>query len=202
MIRFEAVPKPEGFAATVEQPGATWLGNNPDAKRPRDLWSPFKAILADGFRSLCAYSAMYEPVGTVDHFVSWHEDKSKAYEWENYRYSAGWINSSKKSLESAKIFDPFDVEDGWFEIILPSLQLVVSDAIPDEHVARAEYVLERLHLRDDERVLRQRRAWYRMYQEDELSLEGLRTKAPLIARAVEVMQIKGQRQRQGSTNRL
>ena len=136
MIRFEPVPKPEGFATAVEQPGATWLVNNPAAKRPKDLWSPFKDILADGFRSLCAYSAMYEPVGTVDHFVSWHEDRSKAYEWENYR-------------------------------------------------DRAEFVLHRLHLRDDERVLRQRREWYRMYQEHELSLESLRKKAPLIARAVE-----------------
>ncbi len=185
MIRFEPVSKPEGFAAQVEQPGATWLAANPDAKRAKDLWTLFKGALADGFRSLCAYSAMYEPIGTVDHFVSWHEDKSKAYVWENYRYCAGWINSSKKSLKAAEIFDPFDVEDGWFEIILPSLQLVVSGVIPDKHKARAEFVLQRLHLRDDERVIRQRREWYRMHQEHELSLEGLRRKAPLIARAIE-----------------
>jgi hypothetical protein len=49
---------------------------------------------------------------------------------------------------------------------------------------RAESVLERLHLRDDERVLRQRREWYRMYQEGELTLEGLEKKAPLIAEAI------------------
>ena len=47
---------------------------------------------------LCAYSAMYESVGTVDHFVSFHEDRSKAYEWGNYRYSAGWVNSSKQNV--------------------------------------------------------------------------------------------------------
>ncbi len=185
MIRFEPVPKPAGFAAAVEVPGATWLDNNPKAKRPKDLWTPFKGALADGFRSLCAYSAMYEPVGTVDHFVSWHEDQSKAYEWENYRYCAGWINSSKRNVKAAEIFDPFEVKDGWFKIILPSLQLIVSDTIPDDHRERAEFVLKRLHLRDDERVLRQRREWLRMYQESEINLDGLRTKAPLIARAVE-----------------
>ncbi len=185
MIRFETVPKPAGFTAAVEVPGVTWLDNNPNAKRPKDLWTPFKAALADGFRFLCAYSAMYEPVGTVDHFVSYDEDNSKAYAWDNYRYCAGWINSSKQKVKAAEIFDPFEVEDGWFEIILPSVQLIVSDSIPGEHRERAEFVLKRLHLRDDERVLRQRREWLRMYQENEISIEGLHTKAPLIARAVE-----------------
>lgn len=185
MIRFEPIAKPDGFADQVEKPGATWLGANPIAKRPKDLWTQFKPALADGFRSLCAYSVMYEPVGTVDHFVSWHEDKSKAYEWENYRYCAGWINSSKQNLKAAEIFDPFEVEDGWFEIILPSLQLVGSDAVPEEHRNRAEFVLTRLHLRDDERVIRQRQAWYRMYQDHKLNLDGLREMAPLIAQAVE-----------------
>ena len=185
MIRFEPVAKPEGFADQVEEPGATWLAENPDANRPKNLWTQFKPALADGFRFLCAYSVMYEPVGTVDHLVSWHEDKSKAYDWNNYRYCAAWINSSKQNVKAAEIFDPFEVEDGWFEIILPSLQLVVSDIVPEEHKQRAEFVLKRLHLRDDERVIRQRQAWYRMYQDGEISLNGLRKKAPLLARAVE-----------------
>jgi hypothetical protein len=185
MIRFEPVAKPEGFTERVERPGAAWLEANPKAKRPKDLWTQFKPALADGFRSLCAYSVMYEPVGTVDHFVSCHEDKSKAYEWANYRYCSGWINSSKQNMKAAELFDPFEVEDGWFEIILPSLQLVVSDSVPEALRDRAELVLTRLHLRDDERVIRQRREWYQMFQEGQINLEGLRTKAPLIARAVE-----------------
>ena len=49
---------------------------------------------------------------------------------------------------------------------------------------RAEYVLDRLHLRDDERVMPQRRAWYRMYVDGELSLVGLEGKAPQIAAAI------------------
>lgn len=36
-----------------------------------------------------------------------------------------------------------------------------------------------------ERVLRQRRGWYREYQEGKLTLDGLREVALLIARAVE-----------------
>ena len=46
-------------------------------------------------------------------------------------------------------------------------------------------MLQRLRLGDDERVIRQRRAWYELYQAKELTLEGLRKMAPLIARAID-----------------
>lgn len=188
MIHFDTVPKPQGFEQEVEKPGAEWLLQNPSG-RPQDYWARFKADLADGFNSLCAYTAMYEPVGTVDHFVSVSEKRSRAYDWSNYRFSAGWINSSKSNLLSSQILDPFQVEDGWFEILLPSLQLVVSADIPEDIRTRAEFVLKRLHLGHDERVIRQRREWYRMFQDDELTLEGLKRKAPLIAAAVEKAEV-------------
>jgi hypothetical protein len=127
---------------------------------------------------------MYEPVGTVDHFASFRNAPKLAYEWDNYRYASGWINSSKQNADD-RVLDPFQVGDEWFEILLPSLQLVLTDKVPAEHRARAEYSLKHLHLQDDERVLRQRREWYRMYQDEELNLSGLRKKAPLIARAIE-----------------
>lgn len=183
MIRFDPVEQPAGFAERVEIPGRSWLSEHAEG-RPKDLWSPYKSLLAEAFRNLCAYSAMFEPVGTVDHFVSCVEDRTQAYAWANYRYASAWINSSKNSVPSSAILDPFAVEDGWFEILLPSLQLVVTDRVPVSLRERATFVLNRLHLRDDERVLRQRRAWYGMYEARELTLEGLRKKAPLIAAAV------------------
>ncbi len=50
MIRFEPVPEPPDFDARARRPGGAWLAEHPDAARPRDLWSPFKPALADGFR--------------------------------------------------------------------------------------------------------------------------------------------------------
>lgn len=188
MIRFEPIAKPEHFEVRAEQAGATWLAANPNAKRPRDHWSAFKPALADGFRQLCAYSAMYEPVGTVDHFVSWDEDKTKAYDWFNYRFASAWLNSSKQRVRHDQIIDPFTVDDEWFEILLPSLQLVASESVPEVERARVAFVLERLHLGHDERIMRQRREWYRMYQHGELTLDGLARKAPLIAAAVNKQQ--------------
>jgi hypothetical protein len=190
MIRFEPAPCPAEFEEHCRQPGHAWLAEHPAAARPRDLWSRFKPQLADAFQQLCAYSCMYEPVGTVDHYLSWNTHPELAYDWNNYRFASAWINSSKRTADDT-VLDPFLVGDDWFEIILPSLQLVLTDAVPEEHRARAAHTLERLHLRDDERVIRQRREWYRMYQDGELTLESLRKKAPLIARAVE-------RQRRGS----
>lgn len=183
MIRFERRPKPDGFAEQVEQRGILWLAAHPDG-RPPPYWLEFRPHLADAFGSLCAYGAMFEPVGTVDHFVSVDEDRTKSYDWENYRFSAGWINSSKQSLRSAQLIDPFAVSGDWFEVKLPSMQLVLTPNVPPEWRERAQFMLDRLHLGHDERIVRQRREWYRMYQDGEINLAGLEKKAPLIAAAI------------------
>jgi hypothetical protein len=105
MIHCDPVGKPVGFEERVEARGAKWLSEHPNAKRPEPYWNEFRGYLADAFHDLCAYSAMYEPVGTVDHFVSWNEDKTRVYDWSNYRFAAAWINSSKLSLGSGIAFE-------------------------------------------------------------------------------------------------
>jgi len=183
MITVSSPPEPPNFDAQARQPGNRWLANHPEAKRPRDYWSSFKGDLANGFNYLCGYSAMYEPIGTVDHYLSFENYPHLAYEWSNYRYAAQWINSSKRTVDE-QILDPFQVGDDWFEILLPSLQLVVTDKVPPSERKRAEFTLQRLHLQDDERVIRQRQQWYQLYLDGDLTLTGLEKKAPLIARAI------------------
>jgi hypothetical protein len=71
MIPFDPIPEPPDFDEKVRQRGNAWLAKNPDPKKgTKDYCSPFKSYLADGFKNLCAYSVMYEPVGTVDHYLS------------------------------------------------------------------------------------------------------------------------------------
>ncbi len=184
MIRVAPAPVPDGFEDAVERPGKLWLLENPTG-RPKDLWSPvFRNKLADAFDQRCGYAAMYEPVGTVDHFVSCTEDRSRTYDWTNYRFASQWLNSSKFTLLASQVIDPFEVDDTWFEILLPSLQLILTDAVPAGERERAQFMLDRLHLGHDERILRQRRAWYRLFTDGKLTLEGLEHMAPLIARAV------------------
>ncbi|MFL9456370.1 MULTISPECIES: AAA family ATPase [Nostocales] len=80
MIPFDFPPEPLDFDKKVRQPGNAWLAKNPDPKKgTRDYWSPFKRSLADGFQDLCAYSVMYEPVGTVEHYLSRENYRSLRY---------------------------------------------------------------------------------------------------------------------------
>ncbi|MBN2495254.1 MAG: hypothetical protein JXR96_11725 [Deltaproteobacteria bacterium] len=169
MMRFEPVLEPPDFDARARRPGKQWLESHPDKKRPRDLWTPFKPALASGFGQLCGYSAIYEPIGVVDHYMSVSRHRHLAYEWSNYRFASDRINKIKKDADD--VLDPFEVDDAWFEILLPSLQLVLTDAVPEDVRPRAEYTLHRLRLRDDESMIRLRREWYRMYQDEELTLD-------------------------------
>lgn len=181
-------PEPTDFDLKCRQKGLAWLAKNPKAtrkaKRPKDFWSQFRPELASAFSDLCAYGAMYEPGGTVDHFKPVDANEALAYEWSNYRFASGWINSSKNKC--AKVLDPFRVRPGWFEVLLPSLQLVaVKTKIPRRWHGLVDDTIRRLHLQDDERILRQRRKWLGLYESGKLDLHGLREMAPLIAAAVE-----------------
>lgn len=182
MIPVKPVAEPVEFDTRVRQPGKTWLAQNPEANRPRDYWSLFRDTLAEGFAGRCGYTAMYVPSGTVDHYRSWKTHPELAYEWSNYRYAEFWANCVKKTRE---VLDPYEVGEGWFEVLLPSLQLVPTSKVPHEHRAIVEQTLRVLPIAHDERVIRLRRRWYDMYLQGELTLEGLRKVAPLIAAAVE-----------------
>lgn len=184
MIRVQRVSEPAAFDSEARQPGQAWLAVNPGARRPRDLWSPFKNDLRDGFRALCGYAAMFVPTGgTIDHYLSYRDHPHLAYEWANYRFASSTMNSIKRNADDA-VLDPYEIGEGWFEIILPSLQMRATARVPEEHRARAEATLSRLKLRDDERLIQWRQSWYESYVAGELTLDGLEHMAPLIAAAV------------------
>jgi hypothetical protein len=167
----------------VRSPGREWLETG-RAGTP-GYWRRAARELRDAFQDRCGYTAMFlSTPGTVDHFVSRSEDRNFSYEWSNLRYAAAWINSSKNNLPSSSVLDPFEVGDDWFEVILRSWQMVLTEHCPAEYRERAMTMLTWLQLRDGESVVRYRRAWLRMHVEHGLSLEGLAEKAPLLARAV------------------
>jgi len=170
--------------------GDAWVVANPTAKRQKDLWSDYLSKLAAGFHGLCGYTATYDSAGgTVDHYLSWKNHPTKAYRWGNYRYAMHWVNA-KKGTEDEQILDPFEVGEGWFEIVLPSLQLIATTKIPAANRARAEFTLKKLGLRDGEKAIRTRLAWYGTYLSGDLPLAGLDVVAPLIAAAVKRDNIK------------
>lgn len=167
--------------------GRRWLKNHPGYDRPYDYWSEFEPDLRRAFNDLCGYCAMRVMRGQTDHFIPVAVLKEQgndhlAYEWSNFRYGEGTLNQRKSAH---LVLDPFEVEDDWFEILLPSLQLVLTDNVPQSRREIAEFTLTKLGLRDAEVVVRYRRSWFFMYQSRRLTLDGLREVAPLVAQAVE-----------------
>ncbi|WP_137890933.1 hypothetical protein [Ramlibacter sp. 2FC] len=184
MIPVAKVKKPAKFDAEVKTPGNQWLKANPNAKRPKTLWVPFTSALADGFANRCGYAAMLDPTGgSVDHYLSFKNHRTLAYEWSNYRFASNTLNSSKRNKDDT-VLDPFEVKAGWFKILLPSLQMVLTEAVPKSCRAKAELTLKELKLRDGERIIKWRRSWYKLYLAGQLTLDGLQEVAPLIADAV------------------
>jgi hypothetical protein len=195
VIRVRPRREPKGFHERCRERGRRWLAEHPDYNStPRDYWSEFEPQLRDTFKGLCGYCAMWVGMkGEVDHFVPVSIFKSErqhhlAYEWSNFRYCAGTMNQRKKA---ARVLDPFEVEDDWFRILLPSLQLVLTDKVPDDIRPLAEFTLEQLGLRDQEAVIRYRREWFRLYRLGRLELDELRRFAPLLARAIEADRERG-----------
>ncbi len=181
-------PEPAAFDADCRQKGQNWVQTHqPLPDRPRDFWSPFRPDLRQGFRGRCGYYAMYIHDGQVDHFVSWDTCKRNntpnlAYEWDNFRFVDGALNSSKRTLDD-RVLDPFEVQDGWFELELPTL-LLRPVGVPPERMEAARRTLERLELDQGLRVLELRWEWYDQHRRG-LPLNLLYENAPLVARAVD-----------------
>lgn len=185
MIRAPRIAEPDDFDEEVRRPGRSWLVANPGARRPLALWIKYTDVLNSGYRGLCGYAAMLDPTGgTVDHRLSFKSHPRLAYEWSNYRFVSATLNSCKQNADDT-VLDPEEVRAGWFEIILPSLQLRTTAQVPAAVRAKAEFTIRRLQLIDGERVIRWRQSWYSLYQSGKLTLEGLREVAPLIAEAVD-----------------
>ena len=187
MIGFARQAEPAIFDKRCRKRGQAWLAKNPTYQRPYDYWTEFEPDLRDAFSGLCAYCAMRIMKGQVDHFrpvavLKEEGSHELAYEWNNFRYGEGVLNGKKwKHI----VLDPFEVQDGWFEVTLPDLQLRVTDAIPRQHRELEWFTIRQLGLRDSEVVVRYRREWFKMYQQGKLNLGGLREVAPLIDAAVQ-----------------
>jgi hypothetical protein len=186
MIPVDTIPEPPHFDSLVRIPGNDWLRANPVSEKFDDLWKHVRKDLADGFHDLCGYSAIFTKPGTVDHYIAKDSPhgRSLAYEWSNYRFASSLMNT-RKGTWNRRILDPFEVGHGWFEILLPNLEMVVVDElIPIERRDDAHFTLKTLRLRDDVDVLENRRHWYEQFTKGDLTLNGLAQHAPLIARAV------------------
>lgn len=198
--------QPGLFDANCRTPGNAWLEAHPenDPHEKSEWWSQFKPDLAKHFSYRCGWlGTSIEMEGIVEHYLSCgnRKDGSKkstpsphrhlAFEWTNYRYASGVVNSRKGNHDDA-ILDPCDVKEGWFEVTLHGFQLVVTNAIPNEHRSKAEFTLKTLDLRNGHHARMARWHWYERYWNGGTPLLDLLEKdAPLVAAAVRKAQANG-----------
>jgi hypothetical protein len=185
------------YEENVRIPGQRWLEAHPvvepkagepapKKQRPPSYWREIQPDLARAFHRRCAYTAMWINYdGEVDHAVSVEEDRTKAYDWDNFRYCVGWFNSKKQDARSHQLLDPLLVEDDWFEVSVPDLQLRMTEKCPEHLRSQAEFMLEDLELRNGEKVMLNRETYWNLYEEEgEAALRFIEREAPLVARAI------------------
>lgn len=191
------IPEPTNFDAECRQKGKTWVaaqrlaGKSPKTSQYPNYWATYENDLATAFQQRCGWWAMWIAEGDVEHFLSKNNRPDLAYEWRNYRYIAGSVNGSKGTHDD-KVLDPFEVQNGWFEVLLPSMQLVATSLLPTNFSARAEFTLKQLKLRNGTKVVRSRKHWYDQFKKGMLDLDGLRAHAPLVADAAQKVLDSGQ----------
>lgn len=128
---------------------------------------------------------MWIASGTIDHFHAQRDFPEEIYEWSNYRYADLEVNSAKKPAWEGKLLDPFEVDDRWFDVLLPSCQLRINEAlVPAAMLERVKFTVSKLRLDHGEKAVDLRRHWLIEYEEGAMNLASLERHAPLVARAV------------------
>lgn len=186
--------EPAFFDSNCREPGTAWLAASPnlDPHLQSTWWRAFQPELARLFEYRCGWLASYIGLeGDVDHWVPCNVDRSLAFEWSNYRYCAGTINSLKSAHDN--LLDPCEVGPGWFRVTLPDFQLIPTDQIPPQHEERARATLDTLQLRRGYYARWNRWQWYaRHWNQGDVDLDSLKRDAPLVARAVELAREQGE----------
>jgi len=185
------IPTPPLFDQDCRKPGLTWLRANRTSKKFPSHWRNFQPDLADGFHNLCGWWAMRIADGAVDHYLSKENHRRLTYSCPPPPPPPPTVNSSKKKHDD-KVLDPFEVQAGWFEVLLPSLQLVRTALVPPLLHAKADFTLKKLKLATGPKVRRNRKGWYEDHRDRGLPMPLLEEYAPLVADAVKKWIATGQ----------
>lgn len=127
---------------------------------------------------------MYLPdQGSVDHFIPKTVNPALAYEWSNYRLASGRVNSCKSN--QTNILDPFNVDNDWFEIDIPSCLLRANAALPHNLRAQINSTINSLRLNADDCYVQERCNILINYAKAEISLNFLKARYPFLAKEIQ-----------------
>ncbi len=209
MIRVALAQEPAAFDTKVRQPGlraiAEMVGEPNLPKRrgrkraaiadsrdaiPADkfpaYWTKALPELLEAYGRVCAYTSFYiervTGAASVDHMLPKSVSWNAVYEWRNYRLACLLMNSRKNDYRD--VLDPFEIEDDWFRIEWVGYQVIPADGLPEEIEQQVQATIDRLKLNDHE-CLKLREEYLKAFQQNDISLNRFRQRAPFLAREVE-----------------
>lgn len=129
VIPVTPAPEPADFDRLVRQPGNRWLAAHSSAKPSKfpGYWTNVRADLRTAFAGRCAYLGHWIPSAQTDHFIAKSVDRTKTYEWSNYRYGEPGVNQ-RKSVK--QILDPFAIGADWVTIHPDTLEYMAGPGLP------------------------------------------------------------------------
>ncbi len=136
--------------------------------------------MREAYHYRCAYLAIRidEATGgaSADHMMPKSKARNRVYEWSNYRLACTRVNG-RKGVHS--VIDPFEVEDGWFELEFIMHQVKPGRAALGEIEKRVTHTIDILGL-NDEPCRASRRRYVEVYGKG-APLSFLAEEAPFIA---------------------
>lgn len=152
MIPIKLKPEPPDFYEKVQCKGEAFLKRKPHANGSKlaPYWRSIIPELREAYSGICAYTChkIHGDTGSnsVDHFKSKSDYPQDAYKWENYRLVCGTMNGRKGKFED--VLDPFTLQEGWFELHFPSLQVVPNKNLGKDEIGQVKATIKRLKLND------------------------------------------------------
>jgi hypothetical protein len=145
-------------------------------------WTNALDDLKTEYRYVCAYSCfrIHEVTGaaSVDHMVAKSKAWNCVYEWDNYRLACSRLNARKSDFPD--VLDPFEVEDGWFELELVGFQVLPGKDLTDTSIRdQVQATIDRLCLND---FRKDRETDANAYWDGHISLVWLTRESPFVAR--------------------
>lgn len=138
--------------------------------------------LLKAYKRICAYVCIYiEPVtgaASVDHRVPVSERWDRVCEWTNYRLACSLMNSRRGTIQ--RVMDPFEVENGWFQLELTFFQVVPAPNLDETLTIRIRDTIDQLEL-NDTGCCGLRRQYAEDYQNGLIHLAYLERRAPFVA---------------------
>lgn len=185
MIRVTPQNEYPGFDVQVRQPGAAFLllCPHPNSKqfKKKNYWGRAAKELHAAYTGICAYTAIYLPEqGSVDHFFPTSTHPQLAYEWANYRLASSRVNTTKSN--QAGIVDPFEVQDNWFFIDIPSCMLKPNPNLEKALRSRISSTINSLRLNSDDAYVQERCSILIEYATEAIALGFLTRRYPFLAK--------------------